>query len=132
MGGRPDFGRKQIQQRSVAEFVGETAMWRGYASSLSQGTLSEAAGVGASSYYAQRVVTGLFVHAHVPFVETYFPGGMVITGDVLATLVDCIPSTNDELIWRGANYRVVGSPIPQPIAGRSAYRMILRRGQGTP
>ena len=130
--GRPRFDYMQRQQRDIARWVGETATYRAFASAVSQGVMSEAAGVGASAYYVQRLVTGLFSYASPPFVENYFPGGTVITGDVFATLIDCVPNANDEITWQGVNYRVVGTPIPQHIAGQSAYRMLLRRGQATP
>lgn len=130
--GRPNFDRMQRQQRLIAEWVGETATFRAYASAVSPGVMSEAAGVGDVAYYSQRTITGLFSYATPPFTENYFPGGNVMTGDVFATLIDCLPGANDELVWQGVNYRVVGSPIPQHIAGRSAYRMLLRRGQPLP
>lgn len=130
--GRPNFDYMARQQRDIARWVGETALYRGYASAGAVGASAEAAGYSETAYYLQRIVTGLFSYASVPFTETYFPGGVVMTGDVLGTLIDCVPNTNDEIVWGGVNYRVVGSPIEQHIAGRSAWRMILRRGQPAP
>lgn len=125
--GRPDFALLARQQRAIASFVGETAIYQYYVSAAAQNQLGEAVGLGASQYSATRVITGLFSPVTLP--EIYAAGGQLITGDMNATLIDAIPGPSDAIVWRGVNYRVVSDPITQQILGRSAYRFVLRRGQ---
>lgn len=129
--GRPDFSLIGRQQRKIAEFAGETAQWVRYVSADSYTPLSDAAGIAPSAYMLQTVITGLFAPATNALAELYNVGGQYIAGDMAASLVDCQPSPNDQVIWRGVNYRVLTDPLQQQIAGRSAYRFILRRGEPT-
>lgn len=126
--GRPDFTLIQRQQRAIADHVGETAQWTRYVSADTYAPLSAAAGIAPSAYMLQSVITGLFSPATNALAELYNVGGQFVAGDMAATLVDCRPSPNDQVVWRGVNYRVLTDPIQQQIAGRSAYRFILRRG----
>ncbi len=128
--GRPDFSLLARQQRSISEYVGETAQWRRYVSADTFAPSSLAAGIGAASYYYQsQVITGLF--SPVSFDEIGQAGGYLMAGDMRATLVDALPGNEDEVVWRGVAYRVVADPLTQQIVGASAKRFILRRGQGT-
>jgi hypothetical protein len=127
--GRPDFSLLARQQRGIADTVGETGTWFRFVSADAPAPMSEAVGYGASSRYVGYIVTGLL--APVPFEEIYQAGGTLIAGDVRATLIDALPSPEDYMIWRGVSYTVIGTPLQQQILQRSAYRMILRRGQPT-
>ncbi len=90
------------------------------------GATAAAFGEAGAAQYNQRTVTGLF--ALPPFAKDMWPGGQVIPGDIQATIVDFLPGLNDRIVWRGVSYRVESQPVPQQIVGRSAFRMILRRG----
>lgn len=127
--GRPNFDYMARQQRDIAAYVGEVATWRRYVSADALSPSSLAAGGGAASYYSTRAITGLF--APVSFDEIGQAGGLLMAGDMRATLIDAIPAPEDEIVWRGVNYRVASDPIAQPIVGSSALRFILRRGQNT-
>lgn len=127
--GRPDFSLITRQQRQIADNVGETALLAYYASGGSPAPLSEAAGIGSTTYSATRVITGLFAPVTLP--EINLAGGQLVLGDMNATLIDAIPGPNDEIVWRGVNYRVASDPIQQQLLGRSALRFVLRRGQPT-
>lgn len=129
--GRPDFNLIQRQQRAIADSVGETAMWTRYVSADAESQTSAAAGLAPSTYMLQSVITGLFSPATNSLAELYNVGGQFVVGDMAATLIDCRPAANDQVIWRGTNYRVVTDPLQQQIAGRSAFRFILRRGMPT-
>lgn len=127
--GRPNFDVMARQQRAVASFVGETAIWRQYVSADVYNPSGEAAGYGLGLNFANRVITGLF--APIPFPEIAQAGGLLLTGDMNATLMDALPSPNDTIQWRGVDYRVVSDTLPQRIVGSSALRFVLRRAQPT-
>jgi hypothetical protein len=120
---RPDFGQHARQQRDIAQFVGETATLRAYVSA-SAGVPQY--GIGNEPRYAERTVTGLF--RPMTMEEIQAAGGQYIAGDMQATLIDCIPTTADEVIWRGVAYRVESDALPQRIVQSSAQRIVLRRG----
>jgi hypothetical protein len=122
---RPEFSQVRRQHRVIASFVGETATWHKFASA-SAGAAPEY-GIEGVACYAARTVTGLF--RQVSLDEVGQAGGVLVAGDMRATLVDCIPSAEDEISWRGVRYRVVSDPVLQAIAGRTAYQMVLRRGR---
>lgn len=123
---RPDFGRVQRQTRDIGQFVGETATWRKFVSAAGG---NPAYGEGETEYYVERRVTGLF--KPVEFEEIAAAGGQFVSGDVMATVLDCQPGSRDEFIWRGTIYRAESDPVPQRIVGSSAYRLLLRRGEAT-
>lgn len=125
--GRPDFSLMARQQRTIADTVGETAIWGRYISANALDQNQEAAGYGQSNYWLSTVITGLFAPVSIP--EVAAAGGYYITGDHNATLIDCLPSPDDIITWRNTDYKTVSVPIQQQILGRSAYRMVLRRGQ---
>lgn len=127
--GRPDFALMARQQRGIADAVGETATWARFVSADALNPNSEAAGYGENNRYVNVVITGLF--NPVSLAEVAQAGGYLVTGDFNATLIDALPSTQDLILWRSNNYRVVGVPITQQILGRSAYRMVIRQGQPT-
>lgn len=126
MGQRANFNQMARQQRMIGGNVGETAIWEGYVSANAVGITALAFGEAGVLNYVPRVVTGLF--ALPPFTKDLFPGGQIIAGDIQATILDFLPSQNDRVIWRGIQYRVESMPVPQQLVGRSAYRMLLRRG----
>ena len=121
--GRPDFGQMNRQQRRVASFVGETATWRQY---VSASAAAPAYGYGVTEYYIERRVTGLFRLATLQEVQAQ--GGQYVAGDVVASLIDCKPTTADEVLWQDTTYRAETEFIPQRIVAGSAYWGILRRG----
>ena len=123
---RPDFGRIHRQQQHIAAFVGETATWRKY---ISASAGNPVYGIGDEPQYQQRIVTGLF--NAVVFDETMQAGGVYYAGDIVAALIDCRPAGEDEILWSGVTYRAASDPLPEAILGRSAYRVILRRGDAT-
>lgn len=124
--GKPRFDLIQRQQRSVAEFVGETARYISLISADSIGTTASMFGEAGTLHYLGQTVTGIF---RLPkFAETLFPGGQIIAGDIEATIVDFVPTQYDRVQWRGISYRIESQPVQQQVVGRSAYRMILRRG----
>lgn len=120
---RPDFGQHARQQRSIAAFVGETATLRTYVTASAG---QPQYGIGNEPVYAERVVTGLF--RPMTQEEVQAAGGQFIAGDIVATLVDATLGTSDEVVWHGVPYRVESDPLPQPIVGSSAQRIVLRRG----
>lgn len=123
---RPDFGQHARQQRTIASFVGETALHRrhlGVITGLPQ------FGVGDAPQYASRTVTGLFRPS--TFEEIQQGGGQIVQGDIMATLLDCQPDRRDEVVWRGVIYRVESDFIPERIVASSGYRGLLRRGDAT-
>lgn len=123
---RPDFGRTQRQQRGFAQHVGETATWRKYVSASAG---NPAYGQGDEPQYVERTVTGLFLP--VTFEEIAAAGGQYLAGDMKASLLDCQPGSRDEVRWSGTIYRIESDVIPQAILGRSAWRVLLRRGDAT-
>jgi hypothetical protein len=127
--GRPNFNAMQRQQRLVAQHVGETAQLRTFVSAGSISQRAEAAGYGATYYYQGRIITGLFQAA--VFGKYNVAGGQFMAGDVIATFVDAMPSARDEITWRGVTYIVQSDPQPQAIVGKSAFRVLLRRGDAT-
>lgn len=127
---RPDFALMGRQQREdIAGNAGETATWARYVSADAYNPNAEAAGYGENNRYVNVTITGLF--SPITLAEVAQAGGYLVTGDFNATLIDCLPSVQDVILWRSNNYRVVGVPITQQILGRSAYRMVLRQGQPT-
>lgn len=124
--GRPNFNLLARQQRQIGANVGETAVWQGFVSANSVAATAAAFGEYGALNYNQRTVTGLF--ALPPFAKDLFPGGQLLAGDIQATIVDFLPGLNDRITWRGVSYRVESQPVPQQIVGRSAFRMLLRRG----
>ena len=124
--GRIDPALLARQQRQVAANVGETAIYRCYVSASAG---SPQYGIGDADNYVERIVTGLF--QSVLFNEQLVPGGQFVAGDMIATLIDCTPSSRDEIIWRGVTYRLESETTPQQIVGTSALRVLLRRGQPT-
>lgn len=129
--GRPDYTLIQRQQRTIGDNVGETGLWVRYVSADAENAISAGAGITPSAYMLQSVITGLFSPATNALAELYNVGGQFVAGDMAATLVDCRPAPNDQVVWRGVNYRVLTDPLQQQILGRSAYRFILRRGMPT-
>lgn len=120
---RPDYSQLRRQQRAIGRYVGETATWRRF-HSASAG--SPALGVGDEPAYVERRITGLFVP--VTFEEVGQAGGQFVAGDMRATLLDCQPGSQDEVVWSGTVYRVASDAMPQMLVGRSAWRVLLRRG----
>ena len=49
----------------------------------------------------------------------------------MASLIDCLPTTADEVIWRNTVYRAESDFIPERIVAGSAHWGILRRGDAT-
>lgn len=127
--GRPDFSQITRQQRDIASFVGETALWRSFVSGGDVVNAQSMYGEANPFAYQTRVLTGLFRAPQ--FNEISVAGGQFFAGDVMATFVDTIPSARDRIVWRGVEYRVESEPVPQQIVGRSAYRMLLRRGDAS-
>jgi hypothetical protein len=125
--GRSDFGRIVQQHRGIADNVGDTAIWRRHIGAASVSDMARAAGDDGASTYFEQTCTGLF--RTVVFGEQLVNGGQVVAGDVVATIVDAVPSQNDEIVWRGTTYRVESDTLPQQIMGASGYRLLLRRGQ---
>lgn len=123
---RPDFQLLARQQRDIAASVGETALWRRYVSASAG---SPQYGIADADSYVETRITGLF--QSVQFAENLAPGGQFNAGDMVATLIDCVPSARDEIIWRGVTYRMESDLTPQQLLGKSALRVVLRRGQPT-
>jgi hypothetical protein len=128
---RPDYSRMSRQMRDMAQFIGETATWRKY---VSAGGGNDAYGVAATNYYTERVISGLFAPVEsntIAFWEMMGMGGTYMQGDMEATLIDCQPGSQDQIIWQGVSYEAVSDPIPMRIVNRNGYRLILRRGDAT-
>ena len=123
---RPDFGSILRQTRAIASHVGETAMWREYVSASAG---NPAYGIADETYYSLHLITGLFRPA--TFEEIQQAGGQILYGDINATLLDVRPEGQDEITWRGTNYRVESDFVPERIMGSSGYRGLLRRGDAT-
>jgi len=122
---RPDFGRVHRVSQQLAGMVGETGTWRKYASASASN--NAAFGDGPGAYYAQETVSGLL--KHITPEEVQRAGGTLQEGDVQATLFNCAPASDDELVWQGVTYKAMSVPIPQRLQGGSGYRVLLRRGQ---
>lgn len=120
---RPDFNLTIRQARGFAQHIGETATWWKYVSASAGNPVY---GIGDEPCYVQRIVTGLF--EAVTFQEIGAAGGQLVAGDMNATLFDCQPSKQDEIVWSGTTYRVESDVTPQSIVGRKSWRMLLRRG----
>lgn len=120
---RPNFDLMQRQQREIASFVGETATMRRYHTAQAG---APQFGVDNKAVYIEKTITGLF--NPMTLQEIQAAGGMFVAGDIHATILDYVPSSADEIIWRGVIYRVESDHLPQPIVGASAHRVLLRRG----
>jgi len=121
---RPDFGQIQRQSRQLAEHLGETATWKKYVSASAG---RPEAGIGDEPCYVHVTITGLFVP--VSFDEIAVAGGQLVAGDMRATLVDCLPSKQDEIVWSGVVYRIEADTIPT--RGYSGWSTVLLRGAAT-
>lgn len=111
--------RTMAQQDVIFEQAGQTAIWRTYVSS--SGGVA-AAGFGATAFYAERIITALFTRVTQP--ETQTPGGQVVTADFQMTTRQPI-GRNDELRWRGVDYRVESDPAPARIT--QTYVSLIKR-----
>lgn len=120
---RPNFDRMQRQQREIASFVGETATIRRYHTAQAG---APQFGVEHKPVYIEKIITGLF--NPMTLKEIQAAGGQYVAGDIQATILDYIPNTADEIVWRGVTYGIESDHLPQPIVGASAHRVLLRRG----
>jgi len=117
--------------RALSQHIGETATWRQF---ISAGGGNPAYGVEETQYFVESVISGLFAPVGVKdiaFMEMMVAGGQFFAGDMNATLIDCQPVGKDEIIWSGVVYRAASDPLPMSLVNRSAYRVILRRGDAT-
>jgi hypothetical protein len=116
----PQTDRISRQTRdTIFRHAGQTATWRQYISA-SAGT--PVAGLGDESRYREQTITALFGHLEQP--ESQTPAGTIITAAVTAVTREQL-SRNDELIWRGIEFRIESDPAPAKIAG--TFVSILRR-----
>ncbi len=123
---RPDYGRMQRQQNTIAEFAGETAKWEAYVSASAG--VSPVAGLGNEPQYITRTITALF--AQPKFDEQPVAGGEFLAGDMMVSMAN-LAHANDRIIWRGNVYHVQGLPIPQTVLGAKVWRTHLRIGGAT-
>lgn len=102
------------QLREIRSQNAYTAIWRKYVSAAAG---VAAAGQGSAYYYATAIITGWFgnrVVASTP--EHQSPAGLIAAGDVYCVTKEQL-DRRDEIVWRGATYRVEGDPVPAKMAG---------------
>lgn len=120
---RPETGRfNQQANDSIMRHAGNTATWRQFVSATSG---SKVAGIGASAFYREQVITGVFGRGVLgQFPETQIAAGMQAAGMVLMSSPHPI-GRRDEIVWRGATYRVESDAVPARMVGH--WQVSLKR-----
>lgn len=116
--------RTMAQQDVIFEQAGQPVIWRTYVSS--SGGVA-AAGFGATAFYAERVITALIAaqsRQSLTIPESQTPGGQIANAELLAITRQPI-GRNDELRWRGVDYRVESDPVPARIT--QTYVSLIKR-----
>lgn len=129
----PNARRITRQFNDVQGYAGETVLWKQYLSSDSGNVTAYLAGAGTTRTYRQQWITGLVAAPQMGearFRETQLAAGQVIAGDAVISTLQPLGS-QDEIVWRGVDYRVEGANTPIHIGGRLWYRVVLRRGDAT-
>lgn len=129
----PHLRRMRAQFDQIATWHGEVGIWRQYVSGSTGTGSAYFAGGGTTRYYREQAITALWGAPRMRenrFYEVQTPAGQIMAGDAaISTLMPL--GAQDELIWRGAAYHVVGDSLPLHIGGRLWYRTVLRRGDVT-
>jgi len=119
----PNPARMQTQVADILRQVGQTAVWRQYASA-SDGV--DAVGLGETRHYREQTITALFYQGYTTNVrERQTPAGLLAAGEFAASTRERL-ARDDELIWRGVTYRVESDPMPGRVAG--LWVAVLARG----
>ena len=122
------FDRQRFQshaQQTMPALVGQGVIWRRYISA--SGEVPEAYLPG-NIYTAETMITafiGVFPNSIPRMLQNQTPAGMIAAGETFITCGYKL-NVNDEIIHRGATYRVDGEP--QFVVMDSAWCAILKRG----
>lgn len=108
-----DPSRAHHQTRNVFQYAGQTATLRTFVSGW---TGNAALGLGGGSAYQSRTITALFRENALVQGETQGLGGLIAMAKIQMTTREKV-TRNDQLEWRGVDYRIESDPIREPIHG---------------
>ncbi len=109
-------------------FVGQGVIWRRYISASGVTSEESYAGFGEAVVSAENMITafvGVFPNSIPRVLQNQTPAGMIAAGETFITTQHRIDK-NDEIVHRGAVYRVDSEP--QFVVMTSAWAAVLKRG----
>ncbi len=119
----PDPQRQRKQTNAtVMKYAGNTATWMQY---ISASGGIPAAGIGATAFWREQVITAVFAPA-AGQEEMQTPGGMLAAADLTVATEQQL-GRNDRLLWRGVEYRVDSDPQPSKL--NNGWISLIKRGE---
>lgn len=119
-GPNPERQRQQTNT-TVMTHAGNTATWMQY---ISASGGIPAAGIGATAFWREQLITAVFSPAQGQ-PEEQTPGGMLADAE-LTVVTEQQLGRNDRLIWRGVEYRVDSDPQPSKL--NDGWISLIKRG----
>jgi len=130
---RNDFNRSHKQVNIIADQNAHVVTWRQYVSASGAGA-SNVAGFGDKPSYREQQISAFFTQSvgigGLPLGQNAYgdrAAGMLQAGDMRAVTSQPL-APNDELIWRGDQYRVDSEATPARMDGW--WVSTVKRGQG--